>query len=85
MLAAMTVSVAEEKHLMTEERMEVLTEYQVLVGFGFCLRDLQILWIKVSALTTLERLWLRSRRLMMRLEDGSAFMVEMTLMVLVGR
>ena len=85
LLAVMIVSAAEEKHLRTEERMEVLTEYQVLVGVGFCLRDLQILWINVRALTTLERLWLRSRRLMMRSEDGSVFMVEMTLMVLVGR
>ena len=70
LFAVMSVSAAEEKHLRTEERMEVLTEYQVLVGFGFCLRDLQILWIKVSALTTLERLQLRSRRLMMRSRMG---------------
>ena len=85
LLAVMSVSAAEEKHLRTEERMEVLTEYQVLVGVGFCIRDLQILWINVRALTTLERLWLRSRRLMMRSEDGLAFMMEMTLMVLVER
>ena len=71
LLAAMIVSVAEEKHLRTEERMEVLTEYQVLVGVGFCLRGLKILWINVSTLTTLEKLRLRSRRLMMRSEDGS--------------
>ena len=85
MLAAMTVSVAEEKHLMTEERMEILTKFQVVVGLGFCLRVLQILWINVRALTTLERLWLRSRRLVMRLEDGSAATVEIMLMVLEGR
>ena len=85
MLAAMTVSAVEEKHLMTEERMEILTEFQVVVGLGFCLWVLQILWINVRALTTLERLWLRSRRLVMRSEDGLAATVEMTLMVLEGR
>ena len=37
LLAVVTASVAEEKHLRTEERMEVLTEFQVLVGLGFCL------------------------------------------------
>ena len=85
LLVVMSVSASEEKHLRIEDRMEVLTECQVLVGFGFCLRDLHILWMKVRALITLERLRLRSRRLMMRSEDGSVFMVEMTLMVLVGR
>ena len=85
LLAAMTVSTAEEKHLMMEERIEILTEFQVVVGLGFCLRVLQILWINVRALTTLERLWLRSRRLVMMSEDGSAATVEITLMVLEGR
>ena len=85
MLAAITVSAAEEKHLRTEERMEILTEFQVVVGLGFCLRVLQILWINVRALTTLERLWLRSRRLVMRSEDGLGATVEITLMVLEGK
>ena len=66
LLAAMTVSAAEEKHLMTEERMEILTKFQVALGSGFFLRVLQILWINVRAVTTLEMLWLRSRRLVMR-------------------
>ena len=85
MLAAMTVSAVEEKHLMTEERMEILTEFQVALGLGFSLRVLQILWINVRALTTLERLWLRSRRLVMRSEDGLMATVEMALIVLEGR
>ena len=37
------------------------------------------------ALTTLERLWLRSRRLVRRSEDGSVAPVEIMLMVLEGR
>ena len=85
MLAAMMASAAGEKHLRTEERMEVLTEFQELAGLGFCLRVLQALWIKVRALTTLERLWLRSRRLVMRSEDGLMATVEMALIVLEGR
>ena len=79
MLAVMMVSAAEEKHLMTEKRMEILTE------LGFCLRVLLILWINVRALTTLERLWLHSRRLVMMSEDRSAATVEVMLMVLEGR
>ena len=66
----MRVSVAEEKHLMTEERMEFLMEFQIVVGTGFCYRVLQVLCMRVRAEITLERLWLRSRRLMMRSEDG---------------
>ena len=62
-----------------------MTEFQVVVRSGFCLRVLQILWINIRALTTLERLWLHSRRLVMRLEDGSAATVEIMLMVLEGR
>ena len=85
LIAAMTVSVAEEKHLMTEERMEILTEFQVALGSGFCLWVLQILWMNVRAVTTLERLWLRSKRLVMRLEDGSEGTVAIRLMVLEGR
>ena len=85
MFAVMTVLAAEEKHLRTEKRMEVLTEFQVLVGLRFCLRVQQILWINVRALTTLERLWLRSRRLVRRSEDGLTATVEMTLIVLEGR
>ena len=56
-----------------------------MVGLGFCFWVLQSLWINVRALTTLERLWLHSRRLVMRSEDGSVATVEMTLMVLEGR
>ena len=77
MLASMMASATGEKHLRTEERMDVLTEFQELAVLGFCLRVLQALWIKVRALTTLERLWLRSRRLVMR--------SEMALIVLEGR
>ena len=40
---------------------------------------------KRQASTTLERLWLRSRRLVMRSEDRSAATVEIMLMVLEGR
>ena len=79
------VSAAEEKYLMTEERMEILMEFQVAMGLGFCLQVLQILWINVRALTTLERLWLRSWRLVMRSEDGLEGTVEIRLMVLEGR
>ena len=85
MLAAMMASAAGEKHLRTEERMEVLTEFQELAGLGFCLWVLQTLRIKVRALITLERLWLRSRRLVMRSEDGLMATVEMALIVLEGR
>ena len=62
-----------------------LTEFQVAMGLGFCLRVLQILWMNVRALTTLERLWLRSRRLVMRSEDGSEGTVAIRLMVLEGK
>ena len=85
LLAVMTVSVAKEKHLMTEERMEILTEFQVTSGTGFCLQVLQILCMNVRAVITLERLWLDSRRLVMRSEDGSVDIVATRLMVLEGR
>ena len=69
LLVAMTVSAELAKHLMMKERMEVLTELQVVDGLGFLLQVLQLLWMKVSAATTLERLRLCSRRLMTRSED----------------
>ena len=69
LLVAIIVSVELAKHLMMKERMEVLTELQVVDGLGFLLQVLQLLWMKVSAATTLERLWLCSRRLMTRSED----------------
>ena len=80
----MRVSAAAEKLLMMEEEMEILTEFQVKAGLGFCLRVLQLLWMKVSAVITLERLWLCSRRLMMRAEDGSAGTAVVRFMILVG-
>ena len=73
-----------EKLLMMEEEMKILTEIQVEVGLGFCLQVLQLLWMKVSAAITLERLWLGSRRLMMRVEDGSAGTAVVGFMILVG-
>ena len=36
--------------------MEVLTKFQVRVVLGFCLRILQLLWVKVNGAITLERL-----------------------------
>ena len=84
-MVAMRVSVEVEKLLMMNDEMEILTEFQVALGLGFSLRVLQILWINVRALTTLERLWLRSRRLVMRSEDGSEGTVAIRLMVLEGR
>ena len=81
----MSFSTSEEKHWRTDVRMEVLTECQVLVGLGFWLRVLHILWMNVRALITLERLRLRSRRSMMRSEVGLMFTVETMLTVLVGR
>ena len=53
---AMRVSAAAEKLLMMEDEMEVLMEFQVEVGFGFCLWALQLLWMKVNGAITLERL-----------------------------
>ena len=79
------VSAAEEKHLRTKERMEVLMEFQVVVGMGFSLRVLQVLCMSVRAKITLERLWLHSRRLIMRSEDGLVGTVVTRLMVLEGR
>ena len=68
----------------TKERMEALTELQMATGLGFCLRVLQLLWMKVRAVFTLERLWLCSRRLVTRSEDRFAGMAVMRLMVLDG-
>ena len=68
---------------MIKEEMKILTEIQVEVGLGFCLQVLQLLWMKVSAVITLERLWLCSRRLMMRAEDGSAGTAVVRFMILV--
>ena len=50
LLVAMTVSVVLEKHLTMKERMEVLTELQVVDGLGFCLQVLQHLWKKVRVI-----------------------------------
>ena len=50
------VSVAAEKLLMLKDEMEILMEFQVRVGLGFCLQVLQLLWMKVNAGITLERL-----------------------------
>ena len=55
LLVVMRVSAAAEKLLMMEEEMEILTELQVKVGLGFCLRVLQLLWMKVNAERT--RFW----------------------------
>ena len=68
-----------------EETMEVLMEFQVVVGTGFCLRVLQALCMNVKAELTLERLWLLSRRLIIRSEDGLEDTVVTRLMVLEGR
>ena len=54
-MVVMRVSAAAEKLLMMEEEMEILTELQVKVGLGFCLRVLQLLWMKVNAERT--RFW----------------------------
>ena len=61
-MLAMMVSAELAKQLM----MEVLTELQVVGGLGFLLQVLQTLWMRVRAVTTLERLWLWFRRLVMR-------------------
>ena len=45
-----------EKLLMIEDEMEILTEFQGKLGLGFCLPVLQLLWMKVNAAITLERL-----------------------------
>ena len=84
LLVAMTVSAEPAKHLMMKERMEVLTELQVEDGLGFLLQVLQLLWMKVSAATTLERLWLCLRRLITRSEDGLAGRAVMRFMDLEG-
>ena len=60
-------------------------ELQVVVGPGFCFLVLQALCMSVKDKITLERLRLRSRRLVMRSEDGLEDTVVMRLMILVGR
>ena len=55
-MVAMRVSAVAEKLLMMEDEMEILTEFQVKVGLGFCLWVQQLLWMKVNAVITLERL-----------------------------
>ena len=55
-MVAMRVSVEVEKLLMMKDQMEILMEFQVRVGLGFCLWVLQLLWMKVNAAITLERL-----------------------------
>ena len=55
----------------------------MVVGTGFCLRVLQALCMNVKAEITLERLWLHSRRLIMRSEDGLVGTFVTRLMVLV--
>ena len=70
------------KHLIMEDKMEVLIWFQVESGFGFALQVLQDLWMRVMALITLLRLWVRTRSLVIRSWDWSAGMV-MTLIDLV--
>ena len=66
----MMTSVDLAKQERMEVRMEVLTELQVTGGFGFFLQVLQALWMRVRALTNLERLWHRSNIFEMRSEVG---------------
>ena len=54
-MVAMRVSAGAEKLLMMKDEMEILTEFQVRVGLGFCLRVLQLLWMKVNAVITFAR------------------------------
>ena len=70
------------KHLIMEDKMEVLIWFQVESGFGFALQVLQDLCMRVMALITLLRLWVRTRSLVIRSWDWSAGMV-MTLIDLV--
>ena len=51
-MVAMRVSAAAEKLLMMNDEMEILTEFQVWVGLGFCLKVLQLLWMKVNVAIT---------------------------------
>ena len=83
-MLAMMVSAVLVKQLIMKDRMDVLMELQVVGGLGFRLQALQPLWMKVRAATTLERLWLCSRRLMTRLEDGLAGQAVMRFMDLEG-
>ena len=80
LLLAMMVSAELAKQLMMKDRMDVLTELQVVGGLGFRLQVLQPLWTRVRAATTLERLWLCSKRLMMRSEDTLTSVVVVRLM-----
>ena len=66
----MMTSVDLAKQERMEVRMEVLTELQVTGGFGFFLQVLQALWMRVRALTNLERLWHLSNIFEMRSEVG---------------
>ena len=76
----MMTSVDLAKQERMEVRMEVLTELQVTGGFGFFLQVLQALWMRVRALTTLERLWHPSNRLETRSEVGLTGVEVMRLM-----
>ena len=84
LLVSMMVSVALAKHLISEDEMEVLTVFQVTASVGLALQALQALWMKVRAFTTFEKLWLCSRRLMIRSWDGLTGIVAMMLTDLVG-
>ena len=55
-MVVMRISAVVEKLLMMKDEMEILTEFQVREGLGFCLRVMQLLWRKVNAAITLERL-----------------------------
>ena len=78
------ISVALAKHLIMEDEMEVLTVFQVVTGVGLALQSQQALLMKVRALITLERLWVCSRRLVIKSWDWQTGMVVMMLTDLVG-
>ena len=50
--------------------MEDLIELQVVVGLGSFLQDLQTLWRRFREQMTVERLWVRCRRLKIYSRDG---------------
>ena len=50
--------------------MEDLIELQVVVGLGSFLQDLQTLWRRFRERMTVERLWVRCRRLKIYSRDG---------------
>ncbi|MBZ5782453.1 hypothetical protein, partial [Klebsiella aerogenes] len=66
------------KHLMMNEEMEIMMEFQDLAGEGLALQALQDLWMNAKALVTLDRLWVCSRSLMIRSWDGLTVVVVMT-------